>query len=170
MSRLLTWIVGVMVMTAAAAPASAQSAQCDRTCLRTLLRPVSDGRHQARSRLLRWSSASARRRTINTRPGTGVWKNGNRPRQDAAAIPRSCVRTGRHSTAPSRRGARQRSSPREGRESQADRSGVVLARANDPGLAGPRRQGGPPANCANPEYHGESTARSCRAAQSAVRP
>ena len=67
MSRLLTWIVGVMVMTAAAAPASAQSAQCDRTCLRTMLDQYLTAVIKHDPRLLRWSSASARRRTRSTR-------------------------------------------------------------------------------------------------------
>jgi hypothetical protein len=154
-SRLLTCIVGVMVMAVAVAPASAQSAQaCDRACLRTML-------DQYLTAVIKHDPAGAplvvgfrqTENAINTRPGIGVWKTvtglGKMQRRylDPASGQAGYYGTVEEGSETAIATVRVKVENRKLTEAE-----WVLARANDPGLAGPRQQGGPPANLHNPEY------------------
>lgn len=157
MSRLLKWIaVGVMVVVGAAVPASAQSTQraCDRACLRTML-------DQYLSAVIKHDPAAAplvvgfrqTENAINVRPGNGVWKTvtglGKVQRRyvDPVSGQAAYYGTVEEGSETAIVTIRVRVENRQLTEAE-----WFLARANDPGLNGPRRQGGPPANLHNPEY------------------
>src|SRR5262245_10624535 len=138
---------------AGASTASAQPA-CDRACLRTLLDRYLDAviKHDPATVPL----AVGFRQTenaINVRPGGGVWKTVTglgavqRCYLDAVsgqAAYYGIVQEGGDSAIAT---ARIRVENRQLTEAE-----WYLARADDPGLNGPRRPGGPPANLFNPEY------------------
>ena len=154
MSRRLTWIVvGVLTLVGSAASAGAQSA-CDRACLRTML-------DQYLTAVIKHDPAAAplavgfrqTENAINTRPGNGVWKTVT-----------GLGKTQRRYLDPVSGQAGYYGTVEEGSETaivtvrvkvenrKLTEAEWMLARANDPGLAGPRQQGAPPANLHNPEY------------------
>ena len=152
MSRLLKVLFGVMVVAGAASPASAQT--CDRACLRTML-------DQYLAAVIKHDPAAAplvvgfrqTENAINVRPGNGVWKTvtglGKVQRRyfdpvTGQAAYFGTVEEGSETPIVS---VRLRVENRKLTEAE-----WFLARANDPGLGGPRRQGGPPANLHNPDY------------------
>ena len=138
---------------AGAATASAQPA-CDRTCLRTLL-------DQYLNAVIAHDPAAAplavgfrqTENAINVRAGSGVWKTvtglGAMQRRYLDAVSGQSayygiVLEGGDSAIVT---VRVRAENRKLTEAE-----WYLARANDPGLNGPRRPGGPPANLFNPDY------------------
>ena len=152
MSRLLKLLVGVIVVVGAASPASAQT--CDRACLRTML-------DQYLAAVIKHDPTAAplvvgfrqTENAINVRPGNGVWKTvtglGKVQRRyfdpvTGQAAYFGTVEEGSETPIVS---VRLRVENRKLTEAE-----WFLARANDPGLGGPRRQGGPPANLHNPDY------------------
>jgi hypothetical protein len=108
--RIVPLIVAMMMLTGAAS-VSAQSQSCDRACLRTML-------DQYLTAVIKHDPAAAplvvgfrqTENAINTRPGSGVWKTvtGLGKMQRRYLDP---VSGQPGTTAPSRRGARPRSSP-----------------------------------------------------------
>src|SRR6185503_19146406 len=146
-------VVGVLTIAGSVAPTAAQSA-CDRACLRTML-------DQYMAAVIKHDPAAAplvvgfrqTENAINTRPGNGVWKTVT-----------SLGKVQRRYLDPVSGQAGYYGTVEEGSETAIVTVRVkvenrklaeaewVLARANDPGLNGPRRQGGPPANLHNPEY------------------
>ncbi len=152
MVRLLKWIVGVMVAVGVASPASAQT--CDRACLRTML-------DQYLAAVIKHDPAAAplvvgfrqTENAINVRPGNGVWKTvtglGKVQRRyfDPVSGQAGYFGTVEEGSETPIVSIRVRVENRKLTEAE-----WFLARPNDPGLAGPRRQGGPPANLHNPDY------------------
>jgi len=152
--RQLTWVVvGVLTMAGSAAPAAAQSA-CDRACLRTML-------DQYLTAVIKHDPAAAplvvgfrqTENAINTRPGTGVWKTvtglGKMQRRYLDPVSGQAGYYGTVEEGSETAIVTVRVKVENRKLTEAE---WVLARANDPGLNGPRRQGGPPANLHNPEY------------------
>jgi hypothetical protein len=152
MSRYLGWlVVGVTVF--AATPASAQSA-CDRACLRTML-------DQYLAAVVKHDPAAApivvgfrqTENAINVRPGNGVWKTvtglGKVQRRyfDPVSGQAAYYGTVEEGSATAIVTVRVRVENRQLTEAE-----WFLARADDPGLSGPRQPGRPPANLHNPEY------------------
>ena len=156
MSRLFTCIVGgVIALAGAAAPASAQSAPaCDRTCLRTML-------DQYLAAVVKHDPAAAplvvgfrqTENAINTRPGNGVWKSvtglGKVQRKYFDPVSGQAAYYGTVQEGSETAIVTIRVRVENRRLTEAE---WFIARANDPGLNGPRRQGGPPANLHNPDY------------------
>ena len=157
MSRPLTWIAGAIVVAGAAAPASAQSAQtCDRACLRTML-------DQYLTAVVKHDPTAAplvvgfrqTENAINVRSDNrnGVWKTvtglGKVQRRylDPVTGQAAYYGTVEEGSETAIVTVRVRVENRKLTEAE-----WFIARANDPGLNGPRRQGGPPANLHNPEY------------------
>ena len=151
--RVLRVFLFSSVAIAGAVDAFAQPA-CDRTCLRTLL-------DQYLSAVIRHDPAAAplvvgfrqTENAVNVRPGSGVWKSvtgfGGMQRRyfDAGsgqAAYYGVVQEGADSAIVT---VRIRVENRKLSEAE-----WYLARANDPGLNGPRQLGRPPANLFNPEY------------------
>src|SRR6186713_204450 len=142
-----------MVVAGAAAPASAQQA-CDRTCLRTML-------DQYLTAVIKHDPAAAplvvgfrqTENAINTRPGQGVWKTvtglGKVQRRYLNPVSGQAGYYGTVEEGSETPIVTVRVKVENRKLTEAE---WVLARANDPGLNGPRRQGGPPANLHNPEY------------------
>ena len=154
--RLTKWIVGGVMVVAASAvpvPASAQQA-CDRACLRTML-------DQYLNAVVKHDPAAAplvvgfrqTENAINTRPGNGVWKTvtglGKMQRRYFDPVTGQAAYFGTVEEGAETAIVSIRVRVENRRLTEAEWS---LARANDPGLQGPRRQGGPPANLHNPEY------------------
>jgi hypothetical protein len=146
-----------MAVAAVAAPASAQSAQgCDRACLRTML-------DQYLAAVVKHDPAAAplvvgfrqTENAINVRAtnGNGVWKTvtglGKVQRRylDPVSGQAAYYGTVEEGSETAIVTVRVRVENRKLTEAE-----WFIARANDPGLNGPRRQGGPPANLHNPEY------------------
>src|SRR6187399_2615807 len=146
-------IVGLIVISVQVMPAQTQTA-CDRTCLKTLL-------DQYLSAVIKHDPAAAKlvvgfRQTenaINVRPGTGVWKTvtglGKVQRRyldpvTGQAAYYGTVEEGSETAIVTLRVKVENRKLTEGE--------WMLARANDPGLSGPRQPGGPPANLHNPDY------------------
>ena len=157
MSRPLTWIAGAIVVAGAAAPASAQSAQtCDRACLRTML-------DQYLTAVVKHDPTAAplvvgfrqTENAINVRSDNrnGVWKTvtglGKVQRRylDPVTGQAAYYGTVEEGSETAIVTVRVRVENRKLTEAE-----WFIARANDPGLNGPRRQGGPPANLHNPDY------------------
>jgi hypothetical protein len=154
MSRHAWWIVcGVMLMAGGATNASAQEA-CDRACLRTML-------DQYLNAVIKHDPSAAQlvvgfRQTenaINVRPGNGVWKTvtglGTVQRRylDPVSGQAAYYGTVQEGSATAIVTVRVRVESRRLTEAE-----WYLARADDPGLNGPRQPGRPPANLHNPEY------------------
>ena len=155
MSRLLISVVFSVVMAAGlAAPAPAQAQACDRACLRSLL-------DQYLTAVIKHEPAAAplvvgfrqTENAINTRPGMGVWKTvtglGKMQRRYLDPVSGQAGYYGTVEEGSETAIVTVRVKVENRRITEAE---WVLARANDPGLQGPRRQGGPPANLHNPEY------------------
>ena len=153
MLRLLTLILGAMAIVGSAVPASAQQA-CDRACLRTML-------DQYLTAVIKHDPGAAplvvgfrqTENAINTRPGMGVWKTvtglGKMQRRYLDPVSGQAGYYGTVEEGSETAIVTVRVKVENRKLTEAE---WVLARANDPGLQGPRRQGGPPANLHNPEY------------------
>jgi len=154
MSRYAWWIVcGVMMMAVGTASASAQEA-CDRACLRTML-------DQYLNAVIKHDPAAAplvvgfrqTENAINVRPGNGVWKTvtglGTVQRRylDPVSGQAAYYGTVEESGGTAIVTVRVRVEGRRLTEAEWH-----LARADDPGLNGPRQPGRPPANLHNPDY------------------
>ena len=154
MSRYVRWIVcSVMMMAVGTASASAQEA-CDRACLRTML-------DQYLNAVIKHDPAAAplvvgfrqTENAINVRPGNGVWKTvtglGTVQRRylDPVSGQAAYYGTVEESGGTAIVTVRVRVEGRRLTEAE-----WYLARADDPGLNGPRQPGRPPANLHNPDY------------------
>lgn len=154
MSRYARWIVGVvMAIAAGSTHASAQMA-CDRACLRTML-------DQYLAAVVKHDPSTAplavgfrqTENAINVRPGNGVWKTvtglGKVQRRylDAAAGQAAYYGTVEEGNGTAVVTVRVRVENRQLTEAE-----WYVARADDPGLNGPRQPGRPPANLHNPGY------------------
>jgi hypothetical protein len=146
----------VLVATGAAVPASAQqpSQACDRACLRTML-------DQYLAAVVKHDPAAAplvvgfrqTENAINVRLGNGVWKTvtglGKVQRKYFDPVSGQAAYYGTVEEGSETAIVTIRVRVENRRLTEAE---WFIARANDPGLNGPRRQGGPPANLHNPEY------------------
>ena len=154
MSRRITSILcGLAAMAGWPASAAAQAA-CDRACLRTML-------DQYLSAVVKHDPAAAplvvgfrqTENAINVRPGNGVWKTvtglGKVQRRYFDAVTGQAAYYGTVEEGSETAVVTLRVRVENRRLTEAE---WFLARPNDPGLNGPRRQGGPPANLHNPEY------------------
>ena len=154
MSRYVRWIVcSVMMMPGGTASASAQEA-CDRACLRTML-------DQYLNAVIKHDPAAAplvvgfrqTENAINVRPGNGVWKSVTalgavqRRYLDPVSGQAAYYGTMEESGGTAIVTVRVRVEGRRLTEAE-----WYLARADDPGLNGPRQPGRPPANLHNPDY------------------
>ena len=154
MSRYARWIVCcVMMMAVGTASASAQEA-CDRACLRTML-------DQYLNAVIKHDPAAAplvagfrqTENAINVRPGNGVWKSVTalgavqRRYLDPVSGQAAYYGTMEESGGTAIVTVRVRVEGRRLTEAE-----WYLARADDPGLNGPRQPGRPPANLHNPDY------------------
>jgi hypothetical protein len=153
-ARYARWIAcGVTVMTVGASNASAQ-ATCDRACLRTML-------DQYLAAVVKHDPAAAplvvgfrqTENAINVRPGNGVWKTvtalGKVQRRylDATSGQAAYYGTVEEGSGTAVVTVRVRVENKQLTEAE-----WYIARADDPGLNGPRQPGRPPANLLNPEY------------------
>jgi hypothetical protein len=150
-------ILGLAVLAGGAGPASAQGA-CDRACLRMML-------DQYLAAVIKHDPAAApiavgvrqTENAINVRPGNGVWKTvtalGKVQRRyvDPVSGQVAYYGTVEEGSSTAIVTVRLRVENRQITEVE-----WYLARENDPGLNGPRRQGGPPANLHNPGYLAEN--------------
>ena len=154
MSRYVRWTVcSVMMMAVGTASASAQEA-CDRACLRTML-------DQYLNAVIKHDPAAAplvvgfrqTENAINVRPGNGVWKTitslgaVQRRYLDPVSGQAAYYGTVEESGGTAIVTVRVRVEGRRLTEAE-----WYLARADDPGLNGPRQPGRPPANLHNPDY------------------
>ena len=154
MSRYARWIgCSVMKMAGGTASASAQEA-CDPACLRTML-------DQYLNAVLTHDPAAAplvvgfrqTENAINVRPGNGVWKTVTalgavqRRYLDPVSGQAAYYGTVEESGGTAIVTVRVRVEGRRLTEAE-----WYLARADDPGLNGPRQPGRPPANLHNPDY------------------
>jgi hypothetical protein len=153
MSRYLGVILVGLVASAAATPAAAQAA-CDRACLRTML-------DQYLGAVVKHDPGAAplvvgfrqTENAINVRPGNGVWKTvtglGKVQRRylDPVSGQAAYYGTVEEGASTAIVTVRVRVENRQLTEAE-----WFLARADDPGLNGPRQPGRPPANLHNPEY------------------
>ena len=156
MSRQLKVVFFLMTALGAGVPASAQqpSQACDRSCLRTML-------DQYLAAVVKHDPAAAplvvgfrqTENAINVRPGNGVWKTvtglGKVQRKYFDPVSGQAAYYGTVEEGSDTAIVTIRVRVENRRLTEAE---WFLARANDPGLNGPRRQGGPPANLHNPEY------------------
>jgi hypothetical protein len=153
MLRSLPWgFLVILALAAGAGPASAQT--CDRACLRTML-------DQYLAAVVKHDPAAAplvvgfrqTENAINVRPGNGVWKTvtalGKVQRKYFDPVSGQAAYYGTVEEGSETAVVTIRVRVENRRLTEAE---WFLARANDPGLGGPRRQGGPPANLHNPEY------------------
>ena len=154
MPRYARWIVcSVMMMAVGTASAPAQEA-CDRACLRTML-------DQYLNAVIKHDPAAAplvvgfrqTENAINVRPGNGVWKTVTglgavqRRYLDPVSGQAAYYGTVEESGGTAIVTVRVRVEGRRLTEAE-----WYLARADDPGLNGPRQPGRPPANLHNPDY------------------
>jgi hypothetical protein len=145
--------VGVLVLVGAVGRASAQPV-CDRTCLRTLIDQYLAAviKHDPRAVPLRVGFRQTEN-AINVPPGGGVWKTvtalGKMQRRylDPASGQAGYYGLVEEDGAVALATVRVRIE--SGKLTEAE---WYLARADDPGLNGPRQPGRPPANLLNPEY------------------
>ena len=153
MSRLFPLILGTIGAVFSASPVSAQQA-CDRACLRSML-------DQYLNAVIKHDPAAAplvvgfrqTENAINVRPGQGVWKTvtglGKVQRRYLDPVTGQAAYYGTVEEGSETPIVTIRVRVENRKLTEAE---WFIARANDPGLNGPRRQGGPPANLHNPEY------------------
>jgi len=146
-------LAAVLVALGSAGPVSAQ-ADCDRACLRTLL-------DQYLAAVVKHNPAAAplvvgfrqTENAINVPPGGGVWKTvtglGKMQRRYVDAVSGQAGYYGLIEEADGVAVATLRLRVQNRKLTEAE---WYLARANDPGLNGPRQPGRPPANLHNPDY------------------
>lgn len=154
MSGYVRWIVcGAMVLAGGVSEAAAQAA-CDRTCLRAML-------DQYLGAVIKHDPAAAplvtgfrqTENAINVRPGNGVWKTvtalGKVQRRYLDPVTGQAAYYGTVEEGGSTAVVTVRVRVENRQLTEAE---WYLARADDPGLNGPRQPGRPPANLHNPEY------------------
>ena len=154
MSRYVRWTVcSVMMMAVGTASASAQEA-CDRACLRTML-------DQYLNAVIKHDPAAVplvvgfrqTENAINVRPGNGVWKTvtalGTVQRRYLDPVSGQAAYYGTVEESGDTAIVTVRVRVEGRRLTEAE---WYLARADDPGLNGPRQAGRPPANLHNPDY------------------
>ena len=154
MSRFVRWTAcGVFVIVVGVGSASAQTT-CDRACLRTML-------DQYLTAVVKHDPSAAplvvgfrqTENAINTRPPNGVWKSvtalGKVQRRylDATSGQAAYYGTVEEGSSTAVVTVRVRVEGKQLTEAE-----WYIARADDPGLSGPRQPGRPPANLHNPEY------------------
>jgi hypothetical protein len=154
MSRYVRWVaLGAIVFAVGATHASAQTT-CDRACLRTML-------DQYLAAVVKHDPAAAplvvgfrqTENAINVRPGNGLWKTvtglGKVQRRylDATSGQAAYYGTVEEGSSTAVVTVRVRVENKQLTEAE-----WYLARADDPGLSGPRQPGRPPANLHNPDY------------------
>jgi hypothetical protein len=146
-------LVTTVVMGGAAATPAAQAA-CDRACLRGML-------DQYLAAVIKHDPAGVplvigfrqTENAINVRPGNGVWKTvtglGKAQRRYVDPVTGQAAYYGtiEEGTSTAVVTVRVRVENRQLTEAE-----WFIARENDPGLSGPRKPGGPPANLHNPDY------------------
>ena len=146
-------LLTILTLVAASRPASAQN-NCDRACLRVLLDQYLAAvvKHDPKAAPLIIGFRQTEN-AINVLPGNGVWKTvtalGKVQRRYLDAVSGQAgyygiVEEGSNSAIVT---VRVRVQNRKLTEAE-----WYLARPNDPGLAGPRQPGGPPANLFNADY------------------
>jgi hypothetical protein len=144
----------VMVLVGGVTEASAQAASCDRACLRTML-------DQYLTAVVKHDPAAAplvvgfrqTENAINVRPGNGVWKTvtalGKVQRRYLDQVSGQAAYYGTLEEGGSTAVVTIRVRVENRQLTEAE---WYIARADDPGLNGPRQPGRPPANLHNPEY------------------
>ena len=155
MSRFLPCVIAGLLIFGFVTPAAAQSNQaCDRACLRMML-------DQYLNAVIKHDPAAAplvvgfrqTENAINVRPGNGVWKTvtglGKVQRRYLDPVTGQAAYYGTVAEGSETPIVTIRVRVENRKLIEAE---WFIARANDPGLNGPRRQGGPPANLHNPEY------------------
>jgi len=154
MSKSVRWIVcGAVVLSGGVAHASAQGA-CDRSCLRTML-------DQYLTAVVKHDPSAAplvvgfrqTENAINVRPGNGAWKTvtglGKVQRRYLDPVSGQAAYYGTLEEGDSTAIVTVRLRVENRQLTEAE---WHIARANDPGLNGPRQPGRPPANLHNPDY------------------
>ena len=154
MLRYMRWIAcGVTVITGGVTPASAQDA-CDRACLRTML-------DQYLAAVVKHDPSAAplvvgfrqTENAINVRPGNGVWKTvtglGKVQQRYLDQVSGQAAYYGTVEEGGSAAVVTVRVRVENRQLTEAE---WHVARADDPGLNGPRQPGRPPANLHNPDY------------------
>jgi hypothetical protein len=154
MTRYVRWFAGaVMVMAAGASSASAQTT-CDRACLRTMLDQylVAIVKHDPSVAPLVIGFRQTEN-AINVRPGNGAWKTvtalGKVQRRYLDAITGQAAYYGTVEEGSNTAVVTVRVRVENKQLTEAE---WYIARADDPGLNGPRQPGRPPANLHNPDY------------------
>jgi hypothetical protein len=154
MLRYVRWIVCAAVVAAAGtARASAQTA-CDRACLRTILDQYLAAviKHEPKAAPLVVGFRQTEN-AINVRPGSGVWKTvtglGKVQRRYFDPV---TGQAGYYGTVEEGGSAAVVTVRVRVENRQLTEAEWHIARADDPGLNGPRQPGRPPANLHNPEY------------------
>ena len=154
MSKSVRWIVcGAVVLAGGVTQASAQGA-CDRSCLRTML-------DQYLAAVVKHDPSAAplvvgfrqTENAINVRPGNGAWKTvtglGKVQRRYLDPVSGQAAYYGTLEEGDSTAIVTVRLRVENRQLTEAE---WHIARANDPGLNGPRQPGRPPANLHNPDY------------------
>jgi hypothetical protein len=154
MSRYLPCVIaGLLVVSESVTHVSAQQA-CDRACLRTML-------DQYLNAVVKHDPAAAplvvgfrqTENAINVRPGNGVWKTvtalGKVQRRYLDPVTGQAAYYGTVEEGGETPIVTIRVRVENRKLTEAE---WFIARANDPGLGGPRQPGGAPANLHNPEY------------------
>jgi hypothetical protein len=157
MKRKLTIMMAFAVLLTAgriASVAAQNKPACDRACLRKML-------DQYLAAVIKHDPAMAplvvgfrqTENAINVRPGNGVWKTvtglGKVQRRYLDAVTGQAAYYGTVDEGDSPAVVTVRVRVENQKLTEAE---WMIARANDPGLNGPRRPGGPPANAYNPDY------------------
>jgi hypothetical protein len=154
MPRRHLWIAAIAIVMAGAWTDASAQASCDRVCLRTML-------DQYLAAVVKHDPTAAplvvgfrqTENAINVRPGNGVWKTVTglgavqRRYLDAVTGQAAYYGTVEEGSATAIVTVRVRVENRQLTEAE-----WFLARADDPGLNGPRQPGRPPANLHNPQY------------------
>jgi hypothetical protein len=154
MSRFMQWVACAALATLGDNEAAFAQAACDRECLRSTLDRYLDA--VVTHDLSRAPLVVGFRQTenaVNVAPGRGVWQSvtalGNVQRRylDAVSGQAGYYGTVMEGDETAVVTVRVRVENRELTEAE-----WYIARANDPGMRGPRQPGGPPANLHNPQY------------------
>lgn len=155
MPRFLHWMVYAVIAVPAAGTTEAfAQGSCNRSCLRTMLDQyldaVVDNDPSAAPLVVGFRQTE---NAINVRPGSGVWQSvtglGDAQRRflDADSGQAAYYGTVEEGDSTAIVTVRVRVENRQLTEAE-----WYVARADDPGLSGPRQPGRPPANLLNPEY------------------
>ena len=154
MRQCVRWVLVVSCVGLGGVPSAFAQGACDRTCLRGML-------DQYLNAVITHDPAAAplvigfrqTENAVNVRPGTGVWKTvtglGAMQRRYADAVSGQAAYYGIVSEGADSAIVTVRVRVENRKLTEAE---WYLARANDPGLNGPRQPGRPPANLFNPDY------------------